>query len=114
MIDGDGDGDYDELGTVDTTMGKIIGAKAQVWTGNLLHKDRDGGKIIVRSEVVQQSNECIRFDATVRNAGNVEAGCMGLCEEPFRYRMVIRKRVPGSDAFTTEADITMFTFEPQQ
>lgn len=28
MIDGDGSGDYDEIGAVETTLGAVMGAKA--------------------------------------------------------------------------------------
>ena len=36
MIDDDGGGDYDLIGETCTTMGAIMGAKAQMWTANLL------------------------------------------------------------------------------
>ena len=35
MIDDDGGGDYDLIGEAYTTMGAIMGAKAQMWTTNL-------------------------------------------------------------------------------
>ena len=35
MIDDDGGGDYDLIGEAFTTMGAIMGAKAQMWTCNL-------------------------------------------------------------------------------
>lgn len=36
MIDGDGDGDYDTIGEVEVTMGKLMGAPKQTWTANLV------------------------------------------------------------------------------
>ena len=38
MIDGDGNGDYDVIGEVITTMGKVMGAP--VFTENLTHKGK--------------------------------------------------------------------------
>ena len=35
MIDGDGAGDFDLIGVVETTMGGIMGARAQVLTQDL-------------------------------------------------------------------------------
>ena len=35
MIDDDGGGDYDLIGEAYSTMGAIMGAKAQMWTTNL-------------------------------------------------------------------------------
>jgi len=38
MIDGDGAGDYDEIGEVITSLGRIMGAPKQMFTDNLSHK----------------------------------------------------------------------------
>ena len=38
MIDGDGGGDYDTIGEVEVTMGKLMGAKQQTWTSNLTYQ----------------------------------------------------------------------------
>ena len=35
MIDGDGDGDYDTIGEVETTMGQLMGALKQTFTADL-------------------------------------------------------------------------------
>ena len=37
MIDGDGGAEYDAIGEIEVTMGKLMGAKKQVWTGNLTY-----------------------------------------------------------------------------
>ena len=37
MIDGDGGGDYDVIGEIELTMGKLMGAKKQIFEGNLTH-----------------------------------------------------------------------------
>jgi len=38
MIDGDGKGDFDTIGEVETTMGAIMGAKAQIFCEQLMVK----------------------------------------------------------------------------
>lgn len=53
MIDGDGDGDYDTIGEVETTMGKLMGALKQTWTANLVKNGQaNRGQIIVRTMAV--------------------------------------------------------------
>ena len=37
LIDGDGGSDYDAIGEVEVTMGKLMGARKQIWTGDLTH-----------------------------------------------------------------------------
>ena len=37
LIDGDGGGDYDEIGEIEVTMGKLMGAKKQIFTGELTY-----------------------------------------------------------------------------
>jgi len=53
MIDGDGTGDYDTIGEVVVTMGNLMGASKQMWTGNLEWEyNMNRGQIIVRTEAV--------------------------------------------------------------
>ena len=50
MIDGDGDGDYDTIGEVETTMGKLMGALKQTFTANLMKGGQGNrGQLIVRT-----------------------------------------------------------------
>lgn len=42
MIDGDGAGSYDTIGEIQTTMGSIMGAKAQVLTQDLKFSGNSG------------------------------------------------------------------------
>ena len=37
FIDGDGAGDYDTIGEIEVTMGKLMGAKKQLFTDNLVY-----------------------------------------------------------------------------
>ena len=101
MIDGDGGSDYDTIGEVEVSMGMVMGARAQMWTGNLAHKGKAGGQIIVRSEAIQASNEAIKFRMSTRQLNNNGGGCMGMCQEPRRYKIGIQKMVPGTNNFAT-------------
>ena len=62
MIDDDGGGDYDLIGEAFSSMGAIMGAKAQMWTSNLAKGGSSNqGQIIVRAETVQHSNTTAKF-----------------------------------------------------
>lgn len=54
MIDGDCHGDYDTIGVIETTMGNIMGAKAQVLTKDLTVPGKADfrGQISVRAEAL--------------------------------------------------------------
>lgn len=57
MIDWDGSGDYDRIGENQTTMGALMGAKKQVFTGPLTlpGQNKNRGTLIVRAEAVEES-----------------------------------------------------------
>lgn len=92
MIDGDGTGDYDTIGEVVVTMGNLMGASKQMWTGNLEWEyNMNRGQIIVRTEAVQTSSEAVRLQPKVMNPNNETAGFLGCCTETFPYRFEILK-----------------------
>ena len=102
MIDGDGDGDYDTIGEVETTMGKLMGALKQTWTADLLKSGQSNrGKIIVRSQAVATSNEVAKMAVRIQGANNLAGGCMGMCPERVHYVCSIQKEVPGAGNFVT-------------
>lgn len=102
MIDGDGAGEYEEIGDVECTMGQLMGARAQTWTGNLSHKGQaNRGQVIVRTEAVKESNEWASFEVRADDVNNVGGGCLGMCGEPMRYKLEIQKQAPGSDNYVT-------------
>ena len=70
MIDGDGGGDFDTIGEVEVTMGKLMGAKKQMWTANLSYQGNsvNRGEIIVRTQAMETSNEVAKFSLRVQNA----------------------------------------------
>jgi len=55
VIDVDKDGKYNDLGTIETTLGHIMGAKQQIALFELTVKGKKAGKLIVKSDVLQTS-----------------------------------------------------------
>ena len=106
MIDGDGvytdTSDYDEIGSVEVQMGRLMGAPKQVWKEKLFYKGEKRGKIIVRTQTVSNAlaNVSASFGLEMSNVNNVEE-C--LCCTSFRgYVFLIQKQVPGdSSRFVT-------------
>ena len=87
MIDGDGvysdTADYDEIGSVEVQMGRLMGAPKQVWKEKLLYKGDKRGKIIVRTQTVNgaSANVNASFGLEMSDVNNVEE-C--LCCVSFR------------------------------
>ena len=80
LIDGDGGSDYDEIGTHEVTMGKLMGAKKQMHTANLEYQgNTNRGQIIVRCQAIEQTNEVAKWRLRLTNARNTTGGCMGMC-----------------------------------
>ena len=66
MIDGDGDGDYDTIGEVETTMGQLMGALKQTFTADLKKNGQaNRGQLIVRTQAIQQSNEVAKMSVSI-------------------------------------------------
>lgn len=42
VVDDDGNGEFDMIGTAETSMGNVMGAKAQTFTANLEGKGKAG------------------------------------------------------------------------
>lgn len=61
MIDGDGGDNFDTIGEIETTMGALMGAKKQTFEDDLAFKGKKAGRLIVRTEAQQQSNEVLTF-----------------------------------------------------
>ena len=82
IVDGDGaKDDADTIGELETTMGNIMGAKAQVLTKDLSYQGSSGkrGQIIIRAEAIRESNELAVFKMQWANLNNVRSGCLGMC-----------------------------------
>jgi hypothetical protein len=58
VVDDDGNNSFDEIGTIETTLGNIMGSKAQTFTADLVGNGKPGslGSIIVRAESLKSSN----------------------------------------------------------
>ena len=50
MIDDDGDGKFDLIGEIETTLGTIMGAKRQIFEQDLVAAKN--GRIVIRAEPV--------------------------------------------------------------
>ena len=92
MIDGDGNGDYDVIGEITTTMGGVMGAKAQVLQKELMKDGKKCGQINVRAEAIQESNETAYFQFAWSSINNVVPGCMDNCPESHRVYFTISRR----------------------
>ena len=100
LIDGDGGGDYDTIGEIEVTMGKLMGAKKQIFTGDLTHQGQGRrGQIIIRAQAVQQTNEVIKMGMNWRNINNRVNACMGMCPTDLEYHLEIMKQVAGTEQF---------------
>lgn len=89
VVDDDGNGEFEMIGTAESTMGSIMGSKAQTWTCDLEGKGKPGslGKIIVRAEALQSSNIVCHYRIQGVNMPNMNSSCCGLSQEitPIRY-----------------------------
>ena len=56
MIDVDDGRNFDLIGEIEVTMGKIMGASKQTWSGTLKNKDKDCGKITIRSMALEAAD----------------------------------------------------------
>jgi hypothetical protein len=53
-------GDHDTIGTIETTIGEIMGSMAQTWSRPLTHNNqKNRGTIIVRAECLVESNDMV-------------------------------------------------------
>ena len=94
-------------------MGNLMGARAQMWTGELTyHGQGKRGQIIVRTEAIQASNEVLKIRTRVYNPNNVGGGCMGMCQERLEYRFAVQKIVPGTDNFVDCVNLPRWFTEP--
>ncbi len=84
MIDGDGGADYDTIGEVIVTMGKLMGAKKQIYTEKLSYQGQQGrGDLIVRTQAIQQSNICAQMRLKWSSINDEEGACC--FTSPVRY-----------------------------
>jgi hypothetical protein len=88
--DGKG-GNVDIIGTVQTTMGQVMGARQQTFQSDLTleGQKKSRGKIIVRGEGLENSNHVIKMQISCEEIGNVQGGCLGMCSQiaPVRYEI---------------------------
>lgn len=56
MIDMDDGRNFDLIGEVEVTMGKLMGAVRQTWNSSLKKGDKEHGKLIVRTQALEASD----------------------------------------------------------
>lgn len=90
--DDDGGGKFDEIGVVETSVGNIMGARAQTFATELLHKGKAAkrGQIIVRAESIAESNTFANLTIAMESVPNNAGGCLGFCRSivPVHYEIV--------------------------
>ena len=101
MIDDDGGGDFDLIGEAYTTMGNIMGAKAQMFTANLTKGGGSSsqGQLIVRAETVQHSNTTAKFSYRWQNLNNLSNGFIGIGRKRMSVRFEIGRLIPGTQNY---------------
>ena len=101
MIDWDGDGEFDTIGSVETMLGSIMGAKYQTFTADLTLEDSSKGRglITVRAEAVKESNVTAHFQMRWSNLNNKKTGCLGMCQSIEPVRFEISRRIPGCNKY---------------
>jgi hypothetical protein len=84
VVDDDGGNSFDMIGTYESSMGDLMGSRAQTLDKDLVQNGKKPGslgKVIVRAESVQDSNQVAVFKLECQNMPNVNAGCCGLGRE---------------------------------
>jgi len=98
VVDGDNvSGKHDPIGTVETTLGAIVGAKQQTFIADLTKKgqSKSCGKIIVRADPVKESNMEVHLKVGARGLPN-SGGC--LCSNN-NVLFEIYRSTPAGDSF---------------
>lgn len=100
----------DDLGTLETTIGKIAGARNQTFIGDLVNKKGNKrGTIIVRAESVKSSNNDVVMKLGGKKIANVE-GFFGKSDPFF---VVSRARTQSADASGSSIEwVRVFETEP--
>ena len=100
LIDDDGSGSYETIGEVETSMGAVMGAKAQTFSAPLTHKgSANRGTIVVRAEAVQESNAHAEFSFRWQNLNNFSSGFIGIGKKRKAVRFEIGRQIPGTDKY---------------
>lgn len=101
MVDDDGKGSFDTIGEVETSMGALMGAKAQTYSAALSYQGntKNRGTIIVRAQAVQSSNINAEFSFKWQNLNNLSSGFIGIGKKRMRVRFEIGRSIPGTEKF---------------
>lgn len=75
VVDSDGANDSETIGKVKVTLGEIMGARQQCLELQLTHKNKKTGKLIVRAEASNDSNDVIDMECEWDSL-NRKLGCL--------------------------------------
>lgn len=98
VVDGDNvSGRHDVIGSAETTLGAIVGAKQQTFMAELTKKSesKSRGKLIVRADPVKESNMEVHLKLGGRNLPS-SGGC--LCSDN-NILFEIYRSSPSGDSF---------------
>ena len=90
----------EEIGSIETQVGSIMGAKNQTLTAELRlgSSSAKRGEIIVRAEAVSKSNHSVTFQISATDLANRAAGCAGMCAKTAPVHYEIQREVGGTNS----------------
>lgn len=116
VLDDDGGGSFEMIGSYETTLGKIMGSRGQTLTANLLHNGQGNrGEIIVRGDTLNESNKWVQWLIKGEAWPNLDSGCLGMCStmHPVRYEFCRgNPNVPGQWNCVWQSEIAHNTNNP--
>lgn len=91
FIDGDGNGEYDEIGFFETDIGHIMGSRNQRCEGKLMFDKgkKSRGLVIIRGEPIEESHMAAKFEMQWKFINNQVGMCLGFCPEQRDFHIVI-------------------------
>lgn len=55
----------------------------------------------MKAESVSSSNDVIQFDMAWNNVNNIQAGCMGMCNDTVPYHCELQRHIPDQNRWVT-------------
>ena len=100
-IDDDEGKTYDIIGELETTLGAIMHARKMTFMDRLIYQgnEKRNGVLIVRAELVEETNDTAKFRLQWSNVNTRTGGCFSMCRRRQAYRYTIERPVPGTKKF---------------
>ena len=92
-LDDDEGKEVEEIGSIETTLGAVLHARKKTFMDRLTYQGEEKriGVIIVRAELVEETNETAKFRLQWSNVNTQTGGCFGMCRRRQAYRYTIEK-----------------------